>query len=74
MLSKNGGKVAAPMSRQRVFRQKPLSALGAAASENRSGWEFVQITVRLRQIFLRLLAVRAGNPGQSLTFSAGHCL
>jgi len=62
------------MSRQRVFRQKPLPALGTAASQNRSGWEFVQSTVRLRQIFLRLLAVSAGNPSQSLTFSAGHRL
>jgi hypothetical protein len=74
MLSKNRGKVAAPMSRQRVFRQKPLPALGAAASENRSGRKFVQITLHLRQILLRLLAVGAGNPSQSLTFSAGHRL
>jgi len=66
--------MSAQVSRQRVFRQKPLPAMGAAASENRSGRKFVQITVPLRQILPRLLAVGAGNSSQSLTFSAGHRL
>jgi hypothetical protein len=61
------------MSGQGVFGQKPLPAQRAAGPENRSGCKFVQINVRLRQIFLRLLAVRARNPSQSLAFSSGHC-
>jgi hypothetical protein len=74
LLSKNRRKMVAPVSSQRVFRQKPFSALCAAASENRSGRKFAHIALRLRQIFLRLLAVRAGDTRQGVALSSGHCL